>query len=94
MNHQTSVSTQKLCQHEDRHGETLQLQTQTDSRGSRATAAPNTLWRNIISNNADLTESTEDLNAQRPPQEGESFLTVDELRARYCARLAARRVAA
>ena len=34
MNHQTSVSTQKLCQHEDRHGETLPFQKPSSAKSS------------------------------------------------------------
>lgn len=38
MNHQTSVSTQILCQHEDRHGETLLFQKPSSAKSSASTA--------------------------------------------------------
>lgn len=48
MNHQTSVSTQKLCQHEDRHGETLQFQKPSSAKSSAAVCfskPDHELWR-------------------------------------------------
>ena len=38
MNHQTSVSTQILCQHEDRHGETLPFQKPSSAKSSASAA--------------------------------------------------------
>lgn len=93
MNNQTSAFTPEIRQNEDAPGEPLQFQTRSKGKGS-AGAAYNRLWRDIISDNSDRTESSEDLKAQRPPQDGECFATISELRARYSARLDARRVAA